>query len=69
MKEKLTLNLTQTLISDGTSLPQKTQPKEVKSLFLATFRVLYPPEFFSTAYFNFEGKSDFLISRNGLLRL
>ena len=41
---------------------KKNQPKKEKSLYLATFRVLFPPEFFSTVYFYFEGKSKFLIS-------
>ena len=46
MKGKLTINLTHLLISDVSSLPQKNnQPMQVKSLFLATFRVLWPPEF------------------------
>ena len=40
--KKQTLNLTHLLISDVSSLPQTTQ---VKSLFLATFRVLWSPEF------------------------
>ena len=59
MKEKLTLNGTQILVSYVSST-NKNQPKKVKSLFLATLRVLCPREFFSTAYFNFGGKSHFL---------
>ena len=47
LKEKLTLNWTLTLNTDGSSLPQKkNQPKKLKSLFWATFRVLCPPEYF-----------------------
>ena len=46
---------------------KESTPKS-KSLFLATFRFLFPPELFSTAYFNFEGKSNFLIYHNGMLR-
>ena len=51
MKEKKrTQNLTETLISGGSSLPQK--PTQVMSLLLATCRILSPPETVSTNYFN-----------------
>ena len=47
---------------------KNNQPKKVKSLLLTTFRVLCPPKKISIAYFYFEGKTIFLISRNVMLR-
>ena len=47
----------------------KKSTQQKKPLFLVPVRILWPPEFFSTAYFNFEGKRNFLISRNFMLRL
>ena len=39
---------------------KKNQTAQEKSLFLATFMVLWHPEIFFTTYFNFEGKTNFL---------
>ena len=47
---------------------EKNQPKQVRSLYLATFRVLCPPKQISTAYFNFEGSFNFLISQHFKLK-
>ena len=43
---------------------QKSQPTQVQSLCLATFRVLCPSEFFSINYFSLEGKINFLSVTN-----
>ena len=51
------------------SLPQKkNQATEVKSFFLWPLSRFIAPRFFCTAYFNFEGKYNFLKVQNFMLR-